>query len=539
MKSNQRSPRALSSVFFASLLLCSMQLRTLAQAPASAAAAPAPAVSPGSPQSAPGATGTQAVPATSPQAVPAVAPTAPTPAPHAAAGNGSPALAPTAIPSEPPVPGGESHSTGSQPPSLSVGQQTSSGSPQTSAQKAGPPTPKPTLLVSLDDAIALALQHNHTLLAARTTVQQNEAQEITAHLRPNPTLFLDWEYLPLYNPASFTGTYLHDSTEADIGLSYLLERGDKRNRRFYAARDATAVTRSQVLDSERQLTFQVATLFTNVQIAESTLELATTDLSSFQNTVDIGKLQFEKGAISENDYLKIQLQLLQFQGDVGAAHLARVEALSDLRQLVGYESVPADYDVGGKFDYLAVNVSLEDLQLKALRLRPDLLAANQGITAAQSQVALARANGKQDLTLSTNYSHVNAINTQTLLVSIPLAIFNKNQGEISRTGYVLTQAQQLQQAASGQVLTDVKDAYENFRTADSVITFFRSRYLDISQKSRDISEYSYHRGATSLLDFLDAERTYRSIQLSYRQALSTYLLSVEQLREAVGARSLP
>jgi outer membrane protein, heavy metal efflux system len=332
---------------------------------------------------------------------------------------------------------------------------------------------------------------------------------------------------------------LHDSTETDFGLSYLFERGHKRQRRLQAAKDITAVTRSQVADSERQLTFQVATLFFNAQLAESTLSLAQQDLKSFQRTVDIGEREFKTGGISENDYLKIQLQLLQYQGDLEQALVAREQSLSDLRQLLGYESVGADYDVEASFNYQPIKLGLEDLQLKALQDRPDLRAAQQGVTAAGSQYALEKANGKQDVTGAFTYSHVNSINTGTLLVSVPLPFFNRNQGEIERTRLAITQAQELQLAANGQVLTDVKDAYEGFQSNDRVVQLYLSRYLAVAQKSRDISEHSYHRGATALLDFLDSERTYRSVQLAYRQSLASYLLALEQVREAVGTRTLP
>jgi cobalt-zinc-cadmium efflux system outer membrane protein len=149
-------------------------------------------------------------------------------------------------------------------------------------------TPSGPVAVTLDQAIQTALEHNHNLLAARTTVQQSQAQEITANLRPNPTLFTDWEYLPLIHPNG-TGIldYLHDSTEGDIGLSYLFERGKKRQHRLQAAKDTTAVARSQVADNERGITFQVAQLFINVQLAQSTLDLARQDLKSYQDTVDI------------------------------------------------------------------------------------------------------------------------------------------------------------------------------------------------------------------------------------------------------------
>ena len=184
----------------------------------------------------------------------------------------------------------------------------------------------------------LALQHNHNLLAARTTIDQSKAEEITANLRPNPEIFGDWDYLPFLTWSSFNSTYLHDLTEADLGLSYLIERGKKRQHRLQAAKDQTAVTTSMVADNERTLTFQVATLFVNVQLAESTLDLAQEDLKSYQRTVDLNELRYKKGAISEDDNLKIELQLLQFQNDVAQAQLARVQALSDLRNSLGYES---------------------------------------------------------------------------------------------------------------------------------------------------------------------------------------------------------
>jgi cobalt-zinc-cadmium efflux system outer membrane protein len=376
-------------------------------------------------------------------------------------------------------------------------------------------------------------------LATRTTIQQSEVEEVTANLRPNPTLFTDWEYLPFFTPSSWSADYLHDSTEADIGLSYLFERGRKRQARYQAAKDQTAQTRSLVADSERGLTFQVATLFINVQLDESTLDLAQQDLKSFQNTVDVGESQYKSGGISENDFLKIKLQLLQFQTDLEQAQLARVLALSDLRQLLGYESVPADYDVESSFDYLPLMVKLDDLELRALQNRPDLRAAQQGVTSAKSQLTLARANGKQDVTVSGNYSHVNGINAATLLLSIPIPVFNRNQGEIARSRFAITQAEEQKLAANGQVLTDVKDAYEGLQSSDRVVNLYRSGYLDVAQKSRDISEFAYHRGAISLLDFLDAERTYRATQLAYRQSLAAYLLALEQIREAVGVRNLP
>jgi cobalt-zinc-cadmium efflux system outer membrane protein len=414
---------------------------------------------------------------------------------------------------------------------------------QTSSPTQGP------VKITLDDAIQLALQHNHNLLAAQTMIQQDQALEIQANLRPNPTLFTDWEYLPLGSPASQnprlypddepTSQYLHDNTEADLGLSYLFERGKKRQHRLQAAQDVTAETRSLVSDNERTLTYNVADQFITVQLAESTLELATKDVESFQKTVDISEFQYKAGGMSEGDFLMIKLQLLQYQTDYQQAIMAKDQGLDDLRNMIGFESVPADYDVAGSFDYVPLQANMEDLQMKALQNRPDLRAAQQGVTAATSQWELQKADGKQDVTGSANYSHVNGINAATVAASVPLPIFNRNQGNILQAHYAITQSQEQEKATDQQVLTDVHDAYMGLKENDTIIVLYRSGYLDAAVKDRDIEEYAFHHGGASLLDWLNAERTYRSTELAYRQALASYLTALEDLREAVGVRNLP
>jgi cobalt-zinc-cadmium efflux system outer membrane protein len=402
-----------------------------------------------------------------------------------------------------------------------------------------PQNPSASAHITLDDALRLALQHNHALLALRSTILQNQAQEITANLRPNPTLAWDAQFLPIFQPENFNSDYLNNTAQFDIGASYLFERGKKRQHRLAAARDTTTVVRSQVSDSERQLQFNVAQQFINVLLAESTLEFAKQDLNSFQKTVDISEARRRAGDMSEGDLLKIKLQLLQFQTDVSNAQLARIQALAGLRQFLGFESIPDDYDVSGDLDYQPQNASLTDLKVLASRSRPDLLAAQESVTAARSQEALARANGKQDLTAGLSYSHTAGVSSATVSFSIPLAVFDRNQGEIARTGYAITQAQQQFSETTQQVSTDVVDAYENLRTNDQIVQLYRGGYVDQAKQSRDISEYAYRRGAASLLDFLDAERTYRANQLAYRQSLANYMLALEQLRQSVGTRNLP
>jgi outer membrane protein, heavy metal efflux system len=403
----------------------------------------------------------------------------------------------------------------------------------------GAATGQATTLISLDQAIQLALVHNHALKATRTEIQQNQAQEITANLRPNPVFGVDSQFVPFFSPQDFSGENLDQTQQFDVGLSYLFERGKKRQHRLQAARDTTAVTRAQVADTERTLAFSVGQQFVSVLLAESTLQFAQEDLKGFQQTVDISQEQFKAGLIGEGDYLKIKLQLLQFQTDVSSARLAKVQALTGLRAFLGYDAVPAQFDVIGDLSYQPLKGNVEDLQARALRERPDFRAAELGITAANSQLGLAKANSKVDVTGTYNFSHVAGENSASIFANFPLPIFDRNQGEIARTRYAVTQAEEQKQSASDTVMSDVQNAYEAVRSNDEVVQLYTSGYLQQAKDSRDISEYAYKRGAASLLDYLDAERSYRATQLAYRQALASYMTALEQLKQAVGSRNLP
>ncbi len=397
---------------------------------------------------------------------------------------------------------------------------------------------RPVVRIDLDEAIRLAVEHNHALKAARTLIDQSRAQEITAAIRPNPVFTYDDLFIPIFSPSQLNSSTLDNNTEFDTGFSWTFERGGKRKARIRAAHDQTTVTRSQVRNNERTLTFNVAQQFVAVLQAESTLQFAKQDLESFQKTVNISEDRLKAGDMSQADYLKIKLQLLQFQTDVSSAQVALVQARDNLRALLGYDAIPADYDVAGELSYKPLHLNKEDLQAMALSLRPDLMAAQQGVTAAGSQYDLARANGKRPLTTTWTYSHVLALNSLGSTMGIEIPIFDRNQGEIARTHYAITQAHETKTLAEETVMTDVANAYEAFRTADEVARLYESGYLKNSQDSRDISEFAYRHGAASLLDLLDAERSYRATQLAYRQALGAYMVAVEQLKETVGTRKL-
>jgi outer membrane protein, heavy metal efflux system len=388
--------------------------------------------------------------------------------------------------------------------------------------------------LTLDQAIDLALANSPALKAARTQVDQGKAQEITAGLRPNPVLQGDAQFLPIFNPSLFTVGNFNQTQQYDIGIGYLFERGRKRQRRLQAARDQTEVTRFQVRDAERTLAFSVAQQFINAQLARANLDFASQARESFRKTVDISEIRYKAGDISQGDLLKIKLQTLQFETDVSSAQVALQQAMVALRQLIGYEAVAADFQIAGELVYQPLNESREQIEAKALQNRPDLAASTQSAVAARSQAALAKANGKQDLTTALSYSHTSGQSASSFSFNIPLPVFNRNQGEIERSRFAETQAMYNARAAEDTVLKDVQTAYEQAKANESIVSLYLSGYLKQAQQSREISEFAFRQGAVSLIDLLDAERSYRITELAYRQALANYSLALQQLRQAEG-----
>jgi outer membrane protein, heavy metal efflux system len=396
----------------------------------------------------------------------------------------------------------------------------------------------PAVVITLDQAIELAKANNPELQAERTLVHQNREQEVTANLRPNPTLSWDGQYLPIFSPNLASSDYLNTTAQFDLGAGYLFERGRKRQNRLQAARDATSVTAAQVLDSERTTVAAVAQQFVAALLAKSNLDFAEHFLDGYQHTVSMCQEQQKAGTMAKANLVKVQLETLQLQRDVTSARIATVQALNTLRELIGFDGVPRVYDIAGQLAYDPLNASEEELQAKALGTRPDLEAAQRGIAAANSQIGLAKANAKQDLSATFDYTHVSGVNLAAFYFSIPMPIFNRNQGEVARNYYVLSQAQWQAKAAHQTVVTDVKNAYETLLNDRDVLQLYDKGYLDKAQESMDMAQSAFANGSAALIDYLDAERSYRSTQLSYRQALAAYMTSLEQLRLAVGSRDL-
>ncbi len=399
---------------------------------------------------------------------------------------------------------------------------------QTAAQVAGGTISS----LTLEQALALAKRGNPGLRAQAATVESTRAGEVTAALRPNPTFS--------NGTVDFTG-----------GLAWTFERGGKRRRRIDSARLATAGAERDYQDARRTLVETVRTTFAAALLARGNLRAAEENLKNFQQVEDLNRIRYDKGEIAGGDFLKIGLQKLQFQTDVQDADLAYRTARASLRQALFAPELAQDFEVTGELRPVGPAGPLDELERQALAARPDLLSAETAVRKAAADVELAEANAKVDVTASLGWIHTgpsvvsdqrvqpffsfgqsaNALGTG---ISFPLPIFDRNQGEIARTRSEVVRATAAAEVVRAQVIDDVEAAYAALRTSQERVELYERTYLKESRDSREIAEFAYRRGATSILDLLDAERTDRATQLAYRQALADYVSRRAQLAAAVG-----
>jgi outer membrane protein, heavy metal efflux system len=406
---------------------------------------------------------------------------------------------------------------------------------QTSAATPAAPSSR----IALADAVRLALEHNHQLRAQRLNVDLSKADEVTAALKPNPVLVSTNENFPVFSPTDLFSrdNFLNNQNFVE-SLSYLFERGGKREKRTLVARDTTDVAAKSTADAERQLAFQTEQAFINVLLANSTLDLARENLQNFSSVLDVNRERLRAGDLAEADFYKISLQKLQFEQDLSSAEVAAVQAKAALRQNVGYENLTDEFEIDGDLAYRKYPITLDDLKREALAARPDLQAAQGSVTLARHTQELAFANRARNVTGGIEYDRAGPINAVGFSVSVDLPFHDRNQGNIAHSKVAITQAMELEAFARSTVLTDVVTAYATFQTSEKVVALYQSGYLDQAKQSLDITTYVYQQGSGTLLDLLDAERTYRSTQLAYRQALAAYMTSVHQINLAVGRQVL-
>jgi outer membrane protein, heavy metal efflux system len=379
--------------------------------------------------------------------------------------------------------------------------------------------------------------NNPTLLAGKLNISEFQADEITAHLRPNPQLTLLSDQIDPFPGGPPHGPLAYLLPSATV--SYLHERAHKRELRTEAAKKATAVALSQQDDLERGLLFSLRSAFVQTLQAKAVLDVSRANLEYYDHVLAISHDRFEAGDIAQIDFDRLELQRVQYESDVQTAEVnLRTEKIQMLMLL--NDHTPVDqFDVVGTFDFNDQIDPLDTYRQIALDNRPDLRAAAQSVEEAQLNYKLAMANGSTDPTLSFDIGRNPPIDLYFGVdVSIPLRVFDRNQGNKLHTKLDITRNERLRDAAAAQVFSDVDSAYATVNSNLILLRPYQQKYLAEATHVRDTVWFSYQHGGAALLDFLNAESDYRAVQLNYVNLVGAYLTAAAQMNQAVGKEVL-
>ena len=389
-----------------------------------------------------------------------------------------------------------------------------------------------------DEVRARFEANNPTLLADKLTIDESKAQEITAFLRPNPSVSLTADgtqiapYKGVWRP--FAGTYETPS------ISYLHERQHKRELRLESAQKGTLIAESSHADLDRTLLFNLRGAFVSTLQAKAVLQLAKDNLDYYDHVLAISRDRFNAGDIAQLDLDRLELQRVQYESDVQVAEVNLRTAKIQLLTLLNDRTPIEQFDVAGRFDFNEQLMPQDEFRKIALDTRPDLRAAMEAVDKAQTDHKLAVANGSTDPTLSAWYTHNSSnnnpfgINTLGVSVAIPLRVFDRNQGEKLRTQLDVDRNQRLLDAARAGIYSDVDSAYTTVNSNLILLQPYKKKYLQQAVRVRDTVFFAYQHGGASLLDFLNAQSDYRIVELSYVTLIGAYLTSAAQLNMAVG-----
>ena len=379
---------------------------------------------------------------------------------------------------------------------------------------------------------------NPALKADADNVDEMRAEEITAFLRPNPQFTLTADGTQIA-PRSGAWTPTKGTYEVP-NFSYLHEREHKRELRLESAQEGTRITQSQHEDLERNMVFALRAAFVGTLQAKFVLDLARADLDYYDHIIEISRARFKAGDLAQIDLDRIELLRVQYESEIETAVVNLRTAKIQLLQMLNDRTPVDQFDVTGRFDFSDTLQPLQSYRDDALSARPDLQAALQTIQQSETNHKLAVANGSTDPTYAAWYTYNSSNNnpngTQTLglSVSVPLRIFDRNQGEKKRTLIDIDRSQQAEVAARAQVFSDVDTAYELVRSNIELLKPYKAKYNDQALRVRDTVTFAYEHGGASLMDFLNAQSDYRQVQLAYAQLIGAYLTAAGQLNLAVG-----
>ena len=403
---------------------------------------------------------------------------------------------------------------------------------QTPATDSGTPAP-----ITMDQAIREAIDHNLGLVAERLNVPLADARLITARLRPNPVLTVDGDYLDILG-TGFAPSNNAGPAEAAIRTDFVLERGGKRENRIAVAELSKSVAELNVLNTLRGVILDVQNGFIDVLLAKESLALAQENLKALNAIVEVNTNRVRAGDLAQVELVRSRLAALQFQNAARQAEFRLHSARHRLQLLMGRREFAHGFTVEGEMRKDPELIDIQPLREIAQKLRPDLQAIRQDQARSAADLKLQIAQGKVDYTVGTVYhrqqSPTGTGNSMGFFLSLPLPVFNRNQGEIERARIEHQQLEARINALKASIAAEVETAYEQYSTSRNMVDSLEKEMLQQARDVRNTTEYSYRRGEASLIEFLDAQRAYNDTIQSYNEARADYARSLYQIDSISG-----
>lgn len=433
--------------------------------------------------------------------------------------------------------------------------------------------------LTLQQAEQLLLQRSLAVLAAKYQVEANRAARLIASFKPNPTLTLGAEQFNLsgrlFKDIARTDSNSAAATTYTVRYDQLIERGGKRELRTELADNQLQASEAQMLDAARTQLYQLRLAFTTAALARENLMLVEATKQQYDQTIRLTAAKVENGDLAGVELYRVQAAALQYQQAVQQARTTYQQASRDILNLLGarVEDVQAARQIAdaetdkwrsGEKEVKIANVSLRsvsissedfngepleiefkfddrplthapvELREQALAERPDVIAARRLYDAAAKGVSLAVAQRVRDVSIGTFLQRVGSDQTLGVNVSIPLFLHNKGFAVISQAESQKEAAATLVRQSELQAVTDVEKAYLAYQSARRTLDLYNSTTLERASKLKIIAAVSYKEGASSLIELLDAERTYNQTISSYNQARADYQMALWQLEQATG-----
>lgn len=385
--------------------------------------------------------------------------------------------------------------------------------------------------LTLDVATEILLARNPAILRERQNIAIARANLLGARQLPNPELDISSESYPLFesNPGPFFKT-----SEAVVRVGQPIEIAGKRKKRTLVAEQDVTVTESLLQDTIRQVKLELRTRYYRIVLAKSEYDLARGVLDQFDEIIRLNEARFKQGEVSGLELARVQTERLRFFNDLVGAETELRNEKTSLLELLGSADMSAPIEVAEGLTFSPFAQNVEELEQAAIAARADLRARRELVEREKRDLRLEKANAIPNVTPFFGYKRNLVDNTAAFGVNVSLPIFNRNQGGVARATARIDQAGFERQQAELAVRSQVRQAYQVVQGEERRVKEMESTYVPKARQVRDIAQAAYRLGSLDLIEFLDAERSYRETLRSYSQALFNHQVAVFLVDAAVG-----